>query len=82
MRRTRNVFVISCVFLRAGNDAIRVIGAFAYIDAEVTKGDKDIPAGSRILGVAKRSGISLVCAPSADVSSLFSAELAGGDEEF
>jgi len=37
-------------------DAIRVIGAFAYIDAEVTKGDKDIPAGSRILGVAKRSG--------------------------
>lgn len=37
-------------------DAIRVIGAFAYIDAEVTKGDKDIPTGSRILGVAKRSG--------------------------
>ncbi len=37
-------------------DAIRVIGAFAYIDAEVTKGDKAIPAGSRILGVAKRSG--------------------------
>ena len=37
-------------------DAVRVIGAFAYIDAEVTKGDKDIPAGSRILGVAKRSG--------------------------
>ncbi|NWD91718.1 TonB-dependent siderophore receptor [Pseudomonas sp. K5002] len=36
-------------------DAVRVIGAFAYIDAEVTKGDKDIPAGSRILGVAKRS---------------------------
>jgi iron complex outermembrane receptor protein len=38
------------------SDAIRVIGAFAYIDAEVTKGDKTIPAGSRILGVAKRSG--------------------------
>ncbi|CRM83988.1 MULTISPECIES: TonB-dependent siderophore receptor [Pseudomonas] len=37
-------------------DAVRVIGAFAYIDAEVTKGDKDIPTGSRILGVAKRSG--------------------------
>lgn len=37
-------------------NAIRVIGAFAYIDAEVTQGDKDIPTGSRILGVAKRSG--------------------------
>ena len=37
-------------------DAVRVIGAFAYIDAEVTKGDKSIPTGSRILGVAKRSG--------------------------
>ena len=37
-------------------DAVRVIGAFAYIDAEVTKGDETIPAGSRILGVAKRSG--------------------------
>lgn len=37
-------------------DAVRVIGAFAYIDAEVTQGDKAIPAGSRILGVAKRSG--------------------------
>ncbi|MCX4063562.1 TonB-dependent receptor [Pseudomonas sp. S1Bt30] len=37
-------------------DAVRVIGAFAYIDAEVTKGDNTIPAGSRILGVAKRSG--------------------------
>ena len=36
-------------------DAVRVIGAFAYIDAEVTKGDKAIPTGSRILGVAKRS---------------------------
>ncbi len=37
-------------------DALRVIGAFAYIDAQVTKGDTAIPAGSRILGVAKRSG--------------------------
>ncbi|WP_236193227.1 TonB-dependent siderophore receptor [Pseudomonas glycinae] len=37
-------------------DAVRVIGAFAWIDAEVTKGDASIPAGSRILGVAKRSG--------------------------
>ncbi|KHA74856.1 TonB-dependent receptor [Pseudomonas chlororaphis] len=37
-------------------DAVRVIGALAYIDAEVTKGDAVIPAGSRILGVAKRSG--------------------------
>ncbi|MET0949744.1 MAG: TonB-dependent receptor [Pseudomonas sp.] len=38
------------------SEAIRVIGAFAWIDAEVTKGDTAIPAGSRILGVAKRSG--------------------------
>lgn len=38
------------------SDAVRVIGAFAYIDAQVTKGDKVIPTGSRILGVAKRSG--------------------------
>ena len=37
-------------------DAVRVIGAFAYIDAEVTQGDEVIPTGSRILGVAKRSG--------------------------
>ncbi|MRJ22118.1 TonB-dependent siderophore receptor [Pseudomonas haemolytica] len=37
-------------------DAIRVIGALAYIDAEVTQGDKAIPTGSRILGVAKHSG--------------------------
>lgn len=37
-------------------EAVRVIGAFAYIDAEVTKGDATIPTGSRILGVAKRSG--------------------------
>ncbi|WP_445323841.1 TonB-dependent siderophore receptor [Pseudomonas sp. EL_65y_Pfl2_R95] len=38
------------------SDAVRVIGAFAYIDAEVTKGDSTIPTGSRLLGVAKRSG--------------------------
>ncbi len=37
-------------------DAVRVIGALAYIDAEVTQGDTAIPTGSRILGVAKRSG--------------------------
>lgn len=37
-------------------DAVRVIGAYALIDAEVTKGDPTIPAGSRILGVAKHSG--------------------------
>ncbi|POA78133.1 TonB-dependent siderophore receptor [Pseudomonas sp. DP16D-R1] len=37
-------------------DAVRVIGAFAYINAEVTEGDKVIPTGSRILGVAKHSG--------------------------
>lgn len=37
-------------------DAVRIIGAFAYIDAEVTKGDRTIPSGSRILGVAKHSG--------------------------
>ncbi|RRV04530.1 TonB-dependent siderophore receptor [Pseudomonas sp. v388] len=37
-------------------DAVRVIGAYAWIDAEVTKGDTTIPTGSRILGVAKHSG--------------------------
>ena len=37
-------------------DAVRVIGAYALIDAEVTKGDQAIPAGSRILGVARHSG--------------------------
>ncbi|MCU0119681.1 TonB-dependent siderophore receptor [Pseudomonas sp. B2M1-30] len=37
-------------------DAVRIIGALAYIDAEVTKGDAVVPAGSRILGVARRSG--------------------------
>jgi len=37
-------------------EAMRVIGALAYIDAEVTQGDAAIPSGSPILGVAKRSG--------------------------
>ncbi|WP_248765209.1 TonB-dependent siderophore receptor [Pseudomonas protegens] len=36
-------------------DAVRVIGVYALIDAQVTKGDPAIPAGSRILGVAKHS---------------------------
>lgn len=36
-------------------DAVRVIGAWAYIDAKVTQGDRSIPAGSRILGVARNS---------------------------
>jgi iron complex outermembrane receptor protein len=36
--------------------ALRVIGAFAFIDAEVTKGDAALPAGSRLLGVARQSG--------------------------
>ncbi|WP_339511860.1 TonB-dependent siderophore receptor [Pseudomonas sp. RL_15y_Pfl2_60] len=38
------------------SDAMRVIGAFAYIDPEVTKGDANIPTGSSLLGVAKHSG--------------------------
>lgn len=38
------------------SDALRVIGALAFIDAEVTEGDANLPAGSRLLGVAKRSG--------------------------
>ncbi|WP_095148509.1 TonB-dependent siderophore receptor [Pseudomonas sp. Irchel s3a18] len=38
------------------SEAVRLIGALAYIDAEVTQGDPVIPTGSRILGVAKRSG--------------------------
>ncbi|MEB0044276.1 MULTISPECIES: TonB-dependent receptor [unclassified Pseudomonas] len=37
-------------------DAVRLIAAFAYIDAQVTEGDSVIPTGSPILGVAKRSG--------------------------
>ena len=36
-------------------DAVRVIGAYAYIDAEVTK-DNTLPEGSRLLGIPKHSG--------------------------
>ncbi|MCY1489192.1 Ferrichrome outer membrane transporter/phage receptor [compost metagenome] len=35
-------------------DALRVIGAFAYIDAEVTE-DNSLPEGSDLLGVARHS---------------------------
>lgn len=37
-------------------DAVRIIGAYAYIDAEVTQGDAAIPTGSDLLGVAQHSG--------------------------
>lgn len=37
-------------------DALRVIGAYAYIDAEVTKGDAAVPTGSDLLGIARHSG--------------------------
>lgn len=36
-------------------DAVRIIGAYAYIDAEITK-DNSLPEGSRLLGVAWHSG--------------------------
>ncbi|NWL79940.1 TonB-dependent siderophore receptor [Pseudomonas taiwanensis] len=36
-------------------DAVRLIGAYAYIDAEVTK-DNVLPEGSRLLGVPEHSG--------------------------
>lgn len=36
--------------------AVRVIGAYAYIDAEVTKGGTAIPTGSDLVGVAQHSG--------------------------
>ncbi|WP_028694576.1 TonB-dependent siderophore receptor [Pseudomonas cremoricolorata] len=38
------------------SDAVRVIGAYAYIDAEVTKGDAAVPKGSDLLGIARHSG--------------------------
>ncbi|WP_460419062.1 TonB-dependent siderophore receptor [Pseudomonas sp. microsymbiont 2] len=38
------------------SDAVRVIGAYAYIDAEVTKGDAAVPKGSDLLGIARNSG--------------------------
>ncbi|NQD94334.1 TonB-dependent siderophore receptor [Pseudomonas sp. CrR25] len=37
------------------SDAVRVIGAYAYVDAEVTK-DTTLAEGSPLLGVAKHSG--------------------------
>ncbi|MDH4869625.1 TonB-dependent siderophore receptor [Pseudomonas sp. BN515] len=36
-------------------DALRIIGAYAYIDAEVTK-DNVLPEGSRLLGIPEHSG--------------------------
>jgi iron complex outermembrane receptor protein len=38
------------------SDAVRVIGAYAYIDAEVTKGDAAVPAGSDLLGIPRHAG--------------------------
>ncbi|OLU34163.1 TonB-dependent siderophore receptor [Pseudomonas sp. PA27(2017)] len=38
------------------SDAVRVIGAYAYIDAEVTEGDAALPKGSDLLGIARHSG--------------------------
>ncbi|UZE27035.1 TonB-dependent siderophore receptor [Pseudomonas asplenii] len=38
------------------SDAVRVIGAYAYIDAEVTRGDASLPKGSDLLGIARNSG--------------------------
>ena len=38
------------------SDALRLIGAYAYIDAEVTKGDAALPAGSNLLGIPRHSG--------------------------
>ncbi|MBD9417303.1 TonB-dependent siderophore receptor [Pseudomonas sp. PDM16] len=38
------------------SDAVRLIGAYAYIDAEVTKGDAAIPTGSDLLGIPQHSG--------------------------
>lgn len=37
-------------------DAVRLIGAYAYIDAEVTKGDASLPEGSDLLGIPRHSG--------------------------
>lgn len=36
-------------------EALRIIGAYAYIDAEVTR-DNVLPEGSRLLGIPKHSG--------------------------
>ncbi|MBB2496463.1 TonB-dependent siderophore receptor [Aquipseudomonas ullengensis] len=38
------------------SDAVRIIGAYAYIDAQVTEGDAAIPDGSDLLGIARHSG--------------------------
>ncbi|WP_256675974.1 TonB-dependent siderophore receptor [Pseudomonas sp. Kh13] len=38
------------------SDAVRVIGAYAYIDAEVTKGDTAVPKGSDLLGIPQHAG--------------------------
>ncbi|KPA89364.1 TonB-dependent siderophore receptor [Pseudomonas asplenii] len=38
------------------SDAVRVIGAYAYIDAEVTQGDTAVPKGSDLLGIPRHSG--------------------------
>lgn len=38
------------------SDAVRIIGAYAYIDAEVTEGDAALPKGSDLLGIARHSG--------------------------
>lgn len=37
------------------SDAIRMIGAYAYIDAKVTQ-DNSLPEGSRLLGIPRHSG--------------------------
>ncbi|WP_371926327.1 TonB-dependent siderophore receptor [Pseudomonas sp. MNR3A] len=41
-------------------EAVRVIGAYAYIDAEVTKGDAALPKGSDLLGIPRHSGSLMV----------------------
>ena len=38
------------------SDAVRIIGTYAYIDAEVTEGDAALPKGSDLLGIARHSG--------------------------
>ncbi|MBH3430136.1 TonB-dependent siderophore receptor [Pseudomonas alkylphenolica] len=38
------------------SDAVRLIGAYAYIDAEVTHGDASLPKGSDLLGIPQHSG--------------------------
>ncbi|WP_426811330.1 TonB-dependent siderophore receptor [Pseudomonas sp. WOUb67] len=43
-------------FSGQASDALRIIGTYAYIDAEVTKGDAAVPAGSDLLGIARHSG--------------------------